>query len=537
MNFIRISSLRLGFLLLTFIFCTPFTSTGQTSGTSQPESRESSLQATLRYSSVIYDVHLTGEIPYTGMKRVPPGTRVDELIVISHEAWIFRENQIGVPSESEEGQQWLIDQPEDALSDILNSDLDLRNIRILKRDGSIQLADLIGYRLGGNLDDNPILEQGDVVNIRKLSANPFVVSVSGAVKTPLTIPYQKNDTAERLLNIAGGRSSEASLEEILIYRIASNAAAASLSSASSSKDQRSARGHSSFETFTLTTSDLALFTLEPGDRIVVPVDQSKRNIHQVTIQGEVNRPGTYPISEGVTTLQELVEMAGGPTSQALLHGIEIVRHSDDELDNELAENRYRPLPMLFRVSDQYEESRAQLELEIQTENNVIFADLSHYKRETQSEENLFNASSSIPLFHEDEITIPKDQKTIRVMGQIGVPGFYVFDPKQDFREYIQQAGGFSPAADTNRIYVIKAATRNWVPIVETTLSSGDILFVDREPLVSYRAAEDLELRKADMQLRRESQDTNDRRTNVQIGVSLINATVSIITTYLLIRRQ
>lgn len=527
MNSIRNISLRIGIILFTTFTFYPLTVNGQSSSTSPAEVRESSLQANLRYSNIFFEVHLTGEIPYTGMTRVPPGTRVDELLSLAYEAWKFRENQLRVPNgvqQSQEGNSVV------AIFDILNSELDLRNIQVVKRDGSIQIADLIGYRLGGQLGDNPILEQGDVVNLRKLSRDPFVVSVSGAVKTPLTVPYQEKDTAERLLTIAGGRSSEGNTDEVLVYRLS---LAMMASEASSSSTQ--SRNGAPFESFSLTNDQLGDFQLEPGDRIVVPVDQQKRRVHHVTIHGEVNRPGIYPIIEGVTTLLDVVEMAGGPTPQALLHGVEIVRHSDDELDNDVAEDRYRPLPMLFRVSDQYEESRAQLEIEIQSQNNVIYADLT--EKLTESADWDYVSSTSVPLYSEDEITIPKDQKTIRVMGQIGVPGFYVFDPSQDYSEYILQAGGFSPAADTSRIYIIKAATRNWVPVDQTTLASGDILFVDREPLVSYRAAEDLELRKVDMELRRESQETNDRRTSVQIGVSLVNATVSIITTYLLIRRQ
>lgn len=504
-------------------------SSAQNTGTAGQETRESSLQANLRFGNIFYEVHLTGEIPYTGMTRVPPGTRVDELLRLEYEEWKFREIQALIPTDPELGPQEKLD---DALGDILNSELDLRNIQILKRDGSVVHADLIGYRLGGQLSANPSLEQGDVVNIRKLSKDPFYVSVSGAVKSPLTIPYSSNDTAQRLLTIAGGRSSEAVMNEVLIYRLVTNEY--TQDTPASSNQTGSDISKNPFMTYSLTDRELADFSLLPGDRVVIPVDQKKRRIYHVTIQGEVMRPGVYPIVEGETTLSEILIMAGGPTSKAMLHGIEITRHSDTELDNEVAEDRYRPLPMLFRVSDQYEESRAQLELEIQSENNIIYANLSGHSRGFTNET---LTSNEIPLQHLDEITVPKDQKTIRVMGQIGVPGFYPFHPDLTVEDYIAQASGLSPAADSSRIYVIKAATRNWIPANQTSLASGDILFIDRQPLVSYRAAEDLELRKVDMELRRQSQETNDRRTSVQIGVSLVNATVSIITTYLLIRRQ
>jgi protein involved in polysaccharide export with SLBB domain len=418
---------------------------------------------------------------------------------------------------------------------VLNSKLDLRNIMITKRNGSVNHADIVGYRLGGLLSSNPMIEQGDVINLRKLSEDPFYVSISGAVKTPITIPIAKDDTALDLLTIAGGKSRISAGNQNLIYRL-------KLPTPISDQSDPTQTSDDAFDLFTLTDDQLAEFELVPGDRMIIPVDHSQRTIHHVKISGEVIRPGTYPIIEGVTTLFELMNMAGGATENALLNAIEITRTSDPGMTFQIVEGEFQPLPDIFRVSDQFEESRLLLQNQVLMDNNVIYADLSGLFGEKHlsemntldSKDEFFNAD--VPLFSEDVVHIPKDQNTIRIMGQIGVPGFYPFNPDFTYQDYIATASGLSPAADSSRIFIIKAATKNWIPAQNTTLSSGDILFVDSRPIGSYALAQDLEIRKIDLELRRETLVTEKKRANLQIFVSLVNVTASVITTYLLIRR-
>ncbi len=507
---------------------------GQSSVLAQQGNTKNTTSLSLDLNSLLFEVHLTGDIPYTGMFRVPPGTRVDELISTTYEAWKLKESQIlispkGLPDATQ-------DIPEDAFVTVLNSELDLRNIRIQKRNGNTVFADLIGYRLGGLLESNPVLEQGDVINVRKLSTDPFYVSVSGAVQTEITIPFGNGDTALKLLQIAGSRSSIASENELTVYRMRSvERYSPDLATGETQADP--------ILTYTLSDEQLADFSLKPGDRIVVPVNQDKRTIHHATISGEVARPGAYPIIEGVTTLSDLLRMAGGPTEHALLNGIEITRPTDSEFEYKIVEGDFQPLPDIFRVSDQFEESRLLLQNQILMGNNVIYADLSGM---VDNEGNWITEKSSplpavfnseFPLLNKDEILIPKDQKTIRIMGQIGIPGFYPFNSEFTYQEYIELANGLGPAADSSRIFVIKAATNNWVPAQETTLSSGDILFIDSRPIGSYVLAQDLEIRKIDLDLRRQLQENDKKRVNLQIIVSVVNVSVSLITTYLLIQRQ
>lgn len=523
---------------------------GQSSLLSTQNGTKTNTGLSVDLSTLMFEVHLTGDIPYTGMFRVLPGTRADELISTAHEAWKLKESQILIsPSGLTDPNQ---DVPVDAFSDVLRSELDLRNITITKRNGAVISADLISYRLGGNLSSNPVLDQGDVINIRKLSQDPLYVSISGAVNTPITIPFRAEETALHLLTIAGGKSAIASEDEILVYRLSSTGnSVTNPSDAESSTDGLNRRANSgtseisgdSFTALSLTSDQLAGFALEPGDRIIIPVNHKKRVIHHVNISGEVERPGTYPIIEGTTTLADIFTMAGGPTKQALLNAIEISRNSVPDAEYTIIEGEFQPLPDLFRVSDQFEESRVLLQNQLMMENNLIYADLSGLfgmasSADQESASGMKAAfNDGLPLYNLDEIHVPKDQNTIRILGQIGVPGFYPFDSDLSYLDYIDKASGLSPAADSSRIFVIKAATNNWIPVENATLSSGDILFVDSRPLGSYVLSQDLEIRKIDLDLRRQLQENDKKRVNLQIIVSVVNVSVSLVTTYLLIRRQ
>jgi polysaccharide export outer membrane protein len=64
--------------------------------------------------------------------------------------------------------------------------------------------------------------------------------------------------------------------------------------------------------------------LQHGDKIYVPPDESK-----VYVVGEVNSPGFFPYTDGLT-LYEAIEMAGGFTDFANKKKIRIRRESDDD---------------------------------------------------------------------------------------------------------------------------------------------------------------------------------------------------------------
>lgn len=127
-----------------------------------------------------------------------------------------------------------------------------------------------------------------------------------------------------------------------------------------------------------------------------PLYEDQRN---VSITGEVVYPGGYVLESKNQTLKDLLEMSGGPTSEAFLLGTEFLRNG--------------------------------LKL------NIDF-------------EKLVNGNSekhNVLLKNGDQIFIPKKPNTVYVNGEVNRPGLFKFVPGEDVKDYIDKAGGITDSAN------------------------------------------------------------------------------------------
>ena len=110
-------------------------------------------------------------------------------------------------------------------------------------------------------------------------------------------------------------------------------------------------------------------------------------------------------------------------------------------------------------------------------------------------------------------------------GQVNKPGDYRYDSTLGLNDYLDKAGGVTLAADTERIFIIKAGSRTWMKPEMTDINSGDIIFVDRIPFDELNAQRSFDLQKQAA-----------RRNNIQLILSGLTAITGIITTVVAIRR-
>lgn len=429
---------------------------------------------------VMVNVH--GDIESPGKYIVPYQTRVDQAIYpaltgeLPHQNNDEREESPGMVSYT---------QFQYSFAEIRDMPQSLRNIQVISDNGEEQTADLISYLRKGDKDANPFVRDGDVIHVqRKLEEGPKI-SISGGVSTHLDLEYRQGDNLGSLIDIAGGFSSDADTSKIHLYRRQGNEIV-----------QHDINPNS---------ENLYEFDVEPNDKIIVPID---RDLHQSQIahaNGEVEIPGRYPIVDGETTVYDLLEMTGGPTSRALTHGAYLIR-SEAGGDRTLKEPQ-PAMEQLMRTSDQYRQGFEYLELEAALSRNQVHVDL-------ENEEQLKNTR----LYSEDQLYIPKDENTIFMMGQVNNPGHYTFNDNTSAESYINQAGGYAMAAEESRVFIIKAGSRSWYHPGETDLESGDIIFVDRVPF-------------DDLQARR-----SYRQGNIQLILTGISTIASVITTYIAVFR-
>jgi len=244
-------------------------------------------------------IHVNGPVPFPGNYQMPAQTRLNNAIIPA--LTDGKNPRLTASSRNQEERQRL-----DA-EFLRNNNLSLRNIEILRSDGSTEVADLVSYYRSGNLVDNPFVQDGDVIRIKTISPHSPDISISGAVRNELQLEYNPADTPHALIMMAGGLRYDAVKDYVLVYR-------------------QSREGLQKTE---VSDEQLTTYQLEPFDRVVVPVNRARQQSGTAIVKGEVQMPGNYPIQDGKTSVLELLEMAGGLNNRALTQAAFLVRNTNE----------------------------------------------------------------------------------------------------------------------------------------------------------------------------------------------------------------
>lgn len=203
-----------------------------------------------------------------------------------------------------------------------------------------------------------------------------------------------------------------------------------------------------------------------------------------------------------------MQTAGGLSPDALPAAAYLVRSGGrkNEIPNQFNAD------LMKRTSDQYLQGLEYLDAETKLSQNQVFIDLTDNSQ-----------LQGLRIFDGDRLYIPKDDQTIFVFGQVNNPGYFGYSGTKTVNEYITQAGGFALSADKERIFILKAGNATWFKVGETELSSGDKIFVDRQPVEELNARRAYEIQRAQLK--------NQRTQLIMTGLTTITG---LITTYLAI---
>lgn len=185
----------------------------------------------------------------------------------------------------------------------------------------------------------------------------------------------------------------------------------------------------------------ASFKLQPFDQIYVRSLPNYEKQNEVAVVGEVQYPGTYSISSKNERISDLIQRAGGLTSEAYLQGATLFR------DREFTEQESQQT--LANVEGLTQKQQQEM-LESQKDQAQVGIDLPQVIK---------NPSSKYDLFLEkgDSLFIPKQLQTVTVKGGVFYPTTIRFDGRRSFEDYITSAGGFTDLAQKRRAYVIYAS--------------------------------------------------------------------------------
>lgn len=203
------------------------------------------------------------------------------------------------------------------------------------------------------------------------------------------------------------------------------------------------------------------------------------------------KPGRYFVKPG-TSLDQVVQLAGGLTPQAYPFGAVFVRDSlrrEQQANFEKAINEIkialtaqplvsataRDTDMAFRlatVNVLVEQLRAR-----HIDGRLVL--------ESSPGEN--DVPGSFVVENNDELYIPQQSLAIGVYGMVNSPTNFRYAPGRVVKDYITLAGGYSRIADKNHVFVVRAngtllGSRS---VLDSKVVPGDLIFV---PVDSQRCA-------------------------------------------------
>ena len=287
----------------------------------------------------------------------------------------------------------------------------------LRPDGSRQqlrasLADTIGNVVG-----DFALREDDVIQLFSLNAfrPDRFVSVGGAVRTSGRYPFREGMTMRDLVLLAGGLQESAYLKEAEIARLPEDrtgvATAVTMRVPLDSTylfERKSGARYLGAPGLPAASGGAPEVPLRPYDNVLIMHQPSWELQRIVTINGEVNFPGSYALKTRDERLADLVQRAGGVTAEAYPEGTVFIRK--------------------------------------QGEVGRVAIDVPEALKRRRSPENLM-------LMDGDEIFIPQRSHVVTVRGAVNAPNVVAWVKGRDLDYYISQAGGPSRNADNRRAFV------------------------------------------------------------------------------------
>lgn len=359
----------------------------------------------------------------------------------------------------------------------------LRNITVTSLSGESQSYDLFRYYVHGDLDHNPYVQDGDVIQLNSYDELRDAIQITGDVASPGKVEYREGDTVLDVLRLVSGDQDLTTVKTLRLTHSSEEGASAPIDL----DIQAIIRGEA---------PDMAV---QKGDYLNIGVQESAT----AAIYGFVQFPGTYPIKNGQTTLRELLELAGGLKEEASVQAAYLERRQSlsskptiegSELD--------------FFERAYFRESLAK---------NRVSIDIASA---------LDPDATNILLYSGDVVVFPRDEQTVYVTGNVLNPGYIPYSPDMTAMEYIEKAGGMGPL--TTGILIFEEGSGKVHSNTSVIVRPGDTIFINREAITDNPELQALLLTD-------EVSERQARIARTQTIITGVTALVSVVNTFLLIR--
>jgi protein involved in polysaccharide export with SLBB domain len=301
----------------------------------------------------------------------------------------------------------------------------------LRRGGeTIEVIDLYNIFVFGNYEFKNTLRSGDTIFINPLT---FQVPVSGGVNIPAIYEAIKGETISDMISFAGGFSSSfEGYNDIYLSRVSTQTQILQ----------------------TVGKNQLSSVLVAPRDSIKVPSYMNAiEPIKQVVLEGMVQRPGTYFISDG-EKLSDVVKRAGGYKSDAYVYGAALFREEALDKEELYAQLNYSDtvnyiVSNIGKSGGSIGAGALNLLVEELRSRNLTGRVIADFNIKNLKD----NPGIDITLEHNDRLVIPSMQKVVYMFGDFKNPSNFTYDPNLDIGEYIQLAGGLKDSAYSEVIII------------------------------------------------------------------------------------
>ena len=258
------------------------------------------------------------------------------------------------------------------------------------------------------------------------------LTISGEVAFPGEYEFIENLTLEDFILQAGGLTDAASVTKVDVSRRIRNIEAQTTTSVLS-------------ESFSFSLKDGFVvdgtpgFILQPYDEVFVRYSPGYVKQRHVEIEGEVAFSGSYVLTRKESRLSDLVNAAGGLTSEAYVKGARLERRLT-------AAEKLKQRSLLKLIGDGERDSINVDKLEL-GDTRLVGINLDKAIEEPCSE-------WDIVLQEGDKLIIPQFNNTVTISGQVMYPNTVTYKSGEKLRYYINQAGGVAQNSKKRHAFVI-----------------------------------------------------------------------------------
>ena len=312
----------------------------------------------------------------------------------------------------------------------------VKNTVLIRRDDKNGLFHYVRYSLQAVWDEklSVYMYDRDVIYFMDSGEMNYreEVQILGQVRNPGNYKYGENLSLGDLLFIAGGFKSKALSNKVILSRKV--------------QDQNILAEVLQIETQPDYWNNTTLFGIQlmPGDVVSTYENPLIREQVYVTVEGEVNNPGVYPIDNRSQNLFDIFKRVGGVTDYGNLEEAVILRPLFKTVNSEqTSKNKNKLLNEIYKNDTVSQSDTILRERQFDT---IALANLN-------TKFDIVKIMELITVEPGDRFVVPKRVNTVRISGEVYNPNLIFYNPTVNFKEYITLGGGLTSNADLSNAFV------------------------------------------------------------------------------------